>query len=121
MRAEVERELQVDEIRRTAREAVAHMDAAQAELDATVQEVREVAQTAAAMRPAAEPEAGQEKLESTQGGHAVIESGVADAATPAAAGEPDLLTDDLFAGAATHPVATDTAPRPSPEPPHGAA
>ncbi|MEO7072526.1 MAG: Sec-independent protein translocase protein TatB [Rhodanobacter sp.] len=42
VRAEVERELQVDEIRRTAREAVAHMDAAQTQLDATLQQVRDV-------------------------------------------------------------------------------
>lgn len=43
VRGEVERELQVEEIRRTAREAVARMDAAQAELDATVRQVRAVA------------------------------------------------------------------------------
>lgn len=44
VRAEVERELQVEEIRRTARDAVARVDAAQAELDTTLQQVREVAQ-----------------------------------------------------------------------------
>jgi sec-independent protein translocase protein TatB len=48
VRAEVERELQVEEIRRTARESVARMDAAQAELDATLKEVHEVADGVAA-------------------------------------------------------------------------
>lgn len=47
VRAEVERELQVEEIRRTARESVARMDAAQAELDATLKQVRAVASGAA--------------------------------------------------------------------------
>ena len=42
VRAEVERELQIEEIRRTAREAAARAEAAQAELDAAVQKVREV-------------------------------------------------------------------------------
>lgn len=48
VRAEVERELQVEEIRRTARESVARMDAAQAELDATLKQVHEVADGIAA-------------------------------------------------------------------------
>ena len=59
VRAEVERELQVDEIRRTAREGVARMDAAQAELDATLQQVRDVA-TSPAESPAAELAGGAE-------------------------------------------------------------
>ena len=42
VRAEVERELQIEEIRRTAREAAARAEAAQAELDAAVQKVRDV-------------------------------------------------------------------------------
>ena len=42
VRAEVERELQIEEIKRTAREAAARADAAQAELDAAVQKVRDV-------------------------------------------------------------------------------
>jgi sec-independent protein translocase protein TatB len=42
VRAEVERELQIEEIKRTAREAAARADAAQAELDMAVQKVRDV-------------------------------------------------------------------------------
>jgi sec-independent protein translocase protein TatB len=53
VRAEVERELQIDEIRRTAREAVARMDAAQSELDTTLQQVRDVAAPSATL-PAAD-------------------------------------------------------------------
>ena len=41
VRAEVERELQVEEIKRHAREAAARAEAAQAELNATVNKVRE--------------------------------------------------------------------------------
>ncbi|WP_266170343.1 Sec-independent protein translocase protein TatB [Dyella subtropica] len=41
VRAEVERELQVEEIKRQAREAAAHAEAAQSELDATLRKVRE--------------------------------------------------------------------------------
>jgi len=42
VRAEVERELQIEEIKRTAREAAARAEAAQAELDATLAQVRDV-------------------------------------------------------------------------------
>jgi sec-independent protein translocase protein TatB len=41
VRAEVERELQIEEIRRTARDAAAQAESAQAELDATVRQVRD--------------------------------------------------------------------------------
>lgn len=41
VRAEVERELQIEEIKRTAREAAARAEAAQAQLDATVKQVRD--------------------------------------------------------------------------------
>jgi sec-independent protein translocase protein TatB len=41
VRAEVERELQIEEIRRTARDAAAQAEAAQAGLDATVRQVRD--------------------------------------------------------------------------------
>ncbi|BDU19729.1 Sec-independent protein translocase protein TatB [Dyella sp. GSA-30] len=42
VRAEVERELQVEEIKRQAREAAAKAEAAQAELDATLKKVRDI-------------------------------------------------------------------------------
>jgi len=41
VRAEVERELQIEEIKRTAREAAERADAAQAQLDATLRQVRD--------------------------------------------------------------------------------
>jgi len=41
VRAEVERELQIEEIKRQAREAAAKAEAAQSELDATLRKVRE--------------------------------------------------------------------------------
>lgn len=41
VRAEVERELQVEEIKRQAREAAEHAQAAQSELDATLRKVRD--------------------------------------------------------------------------------
>jgi sec-independent protein translocase protein TatB len=42
VRAEVERELQIEEIKRAAREAAAKAEAAQGELDATLAQVREM-------------------------------------------------------------------------------
>jgi sec-independent protein translocase protein TatB len=42
VRAEVERELQVEEIKRQAREAAAKAEAAQADLDATLKKVRDI-------------------------------------------------------------------------------
>jgi sec-independent protein translocase protein TatB len=77
--AEVERELQIEEIKRTAREAAARAEAAQTELDATLAQVRDV-------QPALDDEP------------------VTAAATPvepplAPPEEPDNATGDLFASA----------------------
>lgn len=58
VRAEVERELQVEEIRRQAREAADRAQAAQAELDATLRKMQPtggVVAPAAAPAPATEP------------------------------------------------------------------
>lgn len=73
VRAEVERELQIEEIKRNAREVAARAEAAQTELDATLQQVRDVQNAAPAPAPA--------------GGEAI-----------AVTGEPDNATGDLFAG-----------------------
>jgi sec-independent protein translocase protein TatB len=58
VRAEVERELQVEEIRRQARETAARAEAAQAELDETLRKMRPTgvssSPTPAAVEPAAE-------------------------------------------------------------------
>jgi sec-independent protein translocase protein TatB len=52
VRAEVERELQVEEIRRQAREAADRATAAQAELDATLRKMQPVGHAAASPAPA---------------------------------------------------------------------
>src|SRR5690348_8260199 len=56
VRTEVERELEIEEIKRTAREAAARAEAAQAQMNATAREVREAVGTvAAAPAPAPAP------------------------------------------------------------------
>lgn len=90
VRAEVERELQVEEIRRTARESVARMDAAQAELDATLKQVREVAAGAAVDAPsstAAAPAAGDQPPAAGQSATVpLVDAGSAQVTTADAAG-----------------------------------
>jgi sec-independent protein translocase protein TatB len=124
VRAEVERELQVEEIRRTARESVARMDAAQAELDATLKQVREVADDVASIGGAAPAAADQpaamdqSAVANTSGlGQPVREppavaSPAASAAVDAPAAPADTRTGDLFAGtsAAPPPDAAAAAP-----------
>jgi sec-independent protein translocase protein TatB len=99
VRAEVERELQIEEIKRNAREVAARAEAAQTELDATLQQVRDLQNA-----PAHNEAVADEK--------AAI-SGPATEAT--AADEPDNATGDLFAGMNGPAM---TAPK---EPPHGHA
>lgn len=100
VRAEVERELQIEEIKRNAREVAARAEAAQAELDATLQQVRDVQNAA----PARDEAVADEMAAVT---------GPATEAT--AADEPDNATGDLFAGMSGP---ASTAPK---EPPHGHA
>ncbi|MEO5829128.1 MAG: Sec-independent protein translocase protein TatB [Rhodanobacter sp.] len=91
VRAEVERELQIEEIKRTAREAAARADAAQSELDAAVQKVRnvghEVESGAAALAVDASAPASM---------HALPEADALDALAEADA-HADNHTGDLFA------------------------
>ncbi|MBT2143725.1 MULTISPECIES: Sec-independent protein translocase protein TatB [unclassified Rhodanobacter] len=96
VRAEVERELQIEEIKRNAREVAARAEAAQTELDATLQQVRDMRNAAPARDEAV---AGE----------------VAPATEATAADEPDNATGDLFAGMGGPAT---TAPK---EPPHGHA
>lgn len=105
VRAEVERELQIEEIKRTAREAAARAEAAQAELDVAVRKVRDVGHDmtprASAAVDAVEP--------------AVMlplpDAGVSDASHEAGDDvAADSHTGDLFA-----------APKSPAEPPHGHA
>lgn len=101
VRAEVERELQIEEIKRNAREVAARAEAAQTELDATLQQVRDVQNAAPARTEAVADEM------------AAVIAGPATEAT--AAEEPDNATGDLFAGMSGP---ASTAPK---EPPHGHA
>jgi sec-independent protein translocase protein TatB len=105
VRAEVERELQIEEIKRAAREAAAKAEAAQAQLDAAVQKVRDVQHVVVAA-----------DHETVTGEASAAATGSA-AGAEAAAGNvpesaPDHATGDLFAG---------TAAVPAREPPHGHA
>jgi sec-independent protein translocase protein TatB len=102
VRAEVERELQIEEIRRTARETAARAEAAQAELDATLAQVRDVQNTATPVDEAAtgETAAASGDLGADPQADAVI--------------APDTATGDLFADTAAVAPASG-------EPPHGHA
>jgi sec-independent protein translocase protein TatB len=100
VRAEVERELQIEEIKRNAREVAARAEAAQTELDATLQQVRDVQNGAPARDDAVTDEVA-------------AVTGPATEAT--ATDEPDTSTGDLFAGMSGPASA---APK---EPPHGHA
>jgi sec-independent protein translocase protein TatB len=100
VRAEVERELQIEEIKRNAREVAARAEAAQTELDATLQQVRDMQNAAPARDEAV-------------AGEVAAVTGPATEAT--AADEPDNATGDLFAGMSGP---ASTAPK---EPPHGHA
>jgi sec-independent protein translocase protein TatB len=59
VRAEVERELQVEEIKRQAREAAAKAEAAQADLDATLKKVRDLGAEIPPKAPVDEKPAGE--------------------------------------------------------------
>jgi len=101
VRTEVERELEIEEIKRTAREAAARAEAAQAQMNATAREVREaVGAVAAAPAPAAAPAEPDVRLE---------EQAEADEPSP----ERDTRTGDLFADDPEH--------APVKEHPHGIA
>jgi sec-independent protein translocase protein TatB len=88
VRAEVERELQIEEIKRAAREAAGKAEAAQAELDATLAQVRD-------MRNAATPVDAAVTDEPT----ATLAGPGAEPQTDAATA-PDNATGDLFADVA---------------------
>ncbi|MGN6280994.1 Sec-independent protein translocase protein TatB [Frateuria sp.] len=103
VRAEVERELEVEEIKRTAREAAARAEAAQAQMNATARDVREAVGSVTAAPAPASPEPEPE---------ARLASEMADEADEPAP-ERDTLTGDLFADDPKH--------APVKEPPHGIA
>ncbi|MCX7512727.1 Sec-independent protein translocase protein TatB [Frateuria sp. STR12] len=109
VRAEVERELEVEEIKRTARQAAARAEAAQTQMNATAREVREaVGSVAAAAQPDPEsPPAAGEPMRLDQ--EPSEQLAPADEAPP----ERDTLTGDLFAQDPEH--------APVKEPPHGIA
>lgn len=101
VRTEVERELEIEEIKRTAREAATRAEAAQAQMNATAREVREaVGSVAAAPAPVDPPPlrlAGEPHDETVAG------SGPDDAPPP----ERDTRTGDLFADDPQHAPVKD--------------
>lgn len=107
VRAEVERELEIEQIKRTAREAAARAEAAQAQMNATAREVREaVGAVAASPSPAPAPAATAEAPPSR-----LAEASAAEADEPPP--ERDTRTGDLFAD--------DPAYAPAKEHPHDLA
>ncbi|HET6804920.1 MAG TPA: Sec-independent protein translocase protein TatB [Frateuria sp.] len=108
VRAEVERELEIEEIKRTAREAAARAEAAQAQMNATARDVREAVGSVVAT-PSPAPGAGPHAEPGRLAQPAVDEGDEGDEAPP----ERDTRTGDLFAGDPEH--------APVKEHPHGIA
>jgi sec-independent protein translocase protein TatB len=107
VRTEVERELQVEEIKRAAREAAARAQAAQDELNRTMGQVRGSFSDAPAAPDAAGPAGTLPESRTTPAEPTAPASGEGVAAPPPA-------------GAAA-PIAEAAAPAHDKEPPHGAA
>ncbi|MEO8746039.1 MAG: Sec-independent protein translocase protein TatB [Rhodanobacter sp.] len=116
VRAEVERELQVEEIRRTAREAAERMEAAQTELDGTLQQVRDVAANAAGETPATGLTDGETNASAIADPLDVVtlDSDVGDSGEPQ-----DIRTGDLFAGTPSRPPPASAVASAPPEPTRG--
>lgn len=116
VRAEVERELEIEEIKRNAREVAAQAEAAQSELDAAVHKVRSLQhQVVSSLDPDPAPIEDASVSEPVLAENDSEDQGDL---SPDAAGTPsgyrhDPLTGDLF-GDAHEPSANDSA-----EPPHG--
>jgi len=105
VRDEVARELEIEEIKRAAREAAAHAEAAQADMRSTAREFREaVGAVAASPEPAPAPQAPLQLAG---------EPPAADAPVPVELRERDTLTGDLFADDPEHAPVKDS--------PHGLA
>jgi len=116
VRAEVERELEVEEIRRAAREVVAQKDAVQAELNATLKQVQDVARTVTADDPVVPVAIAHDEPALTPDARDpdAAAADLATATAPTAA-----PADDLFASAVTSPTPGDTAASATVEPKHG--
>lgn len=118
VRAEVERELQIEEIKRNAREVAASAEAAQAELGDAVSKVREMGSQVAAQADAAKaqleaPVAGESAALASPLGDA--EEAVTEPTPAADASDADNHTGDLFGN-----IPAPSAPTPpSPESPNG--
>lgn len=114
VRAEVERELEVEEIRRAAREVVAQKDALQAGLNTSLTQVQAATDAIAASSPAGLLEAAPAEPAITQDGQVPA---------PAVAEPVRVATDagvgDLFATAEASAATTGTEAGAAPEPRHG--
>ncbi|SFK37314.1 Sec-independent protein translocase protein TatB [Rhodanobacter glycinis] len=112
VRAEVERELEVEEIRRTAREAAAQAEAVQKEVEAGVKQVREPLDEAVATMKSA----GAPAVDAASGGAPESPAApVADAATGADEAQAQLPLGEPAAEPAPQPAARE------PESSHGRA
>lgn len=114
VRAEVERELEVEEIRRAAREVVEQKDKVQADLNATLKQVQDVANTVAASATVVPPASGpvEPALPPPTPDTAAEAPVVAAVAT-------DTLGDDLFTGVAAAPAPDGVEADATPERRHG--
>ena len=102
VRAEVERELEIEEIKRTARAAAARAEAAQEQMNATAREVREAVGAVAQPSVAASAVASEPQADAP----AALAAGSA-AATDEAPPERDTRTGDLFANDPEHAPVKD--------------
>ena len=118
VRAEVERELEVEEIRRAAREVVEQKDKVEAELNATLKEVKDLAGSITASKPVVRPAITQIEPAITDGGDVprAAPEGTADAAT-------DVVVEhsitSIEASPAPAQAPTETEDSASPEARHG--
>lgn len=104
VRAEVTRELEIEEIKRTAREAAARAEAMQAQMNATAREVRETAAAVAAVA-APPPETATPTPQAALLPEAESDPDALPADEPAP--ERDTRTGDLFAHDPLHAPAKD--------------
>ncbi|MEO5813623.1 MAG: Sec-independent protein translocase protein TatB [Rhodanobacter sp.] len=115
VRAEVERELEVEEIRRAARELVEQKDAVQAGLNATLNKVKDAAGAIAASSPVVKPASAPAPALAQD--EDVPEPALDGSATEAAA--TDAGVGDLFANAEPSPGSAEAEASAAVEPPHG--
>ena len=125
VRAEVERELEVEEIRSAARELVAQKDAVQASLNSALKQVQDVAVTATSSAAPARPAISQVQPAVAQDEQAAValpaaaEAIVAEGSSSTSAAMDAGAADDLFSGAELSRESNGTEAVAAPELAHG--